>query len=159
MRRQHSIFGALMIASAIGAAAAIGSAPATQSRGPIPLLEVNERGIQGLLGTPLGTIVTVSADVVPNDSREKRYADETFLLRIRSVDGKSLPRAVDYPFRKAPLAHVGRPKVGQKFNGRGYESGACEGVLTYRDGLNRGSVPAAGLAFGFYTQFCVLSSE
>jgi hypothetical protein len=138
----------------LGALVMIESSQTATTPGPIPLAEISNRGVQGMLGRPLGTIVNVSGEVVANDSRAKEDADQPFFLRIDQVDGKKLAKPVRYPFRLAnQWVKMPVPKIGQRFEYAGYETGAFQGSP---DGEFK-YVPAyTSVGFSFVSEFRVL---
>lgn len=129
MRAKHS---AILIAIAASAAVSIGCVSSegqtTQPDRPMSLHEISQRGIEGLLGIRLGTIVTIEGEVVANQSRSKMDSVEPFFLRIDSIDGRPLTAPVQYRFTPSNmLRSIKRPKVGDKFRYVGYETGEFVG--------------------------------
>src|SRR4051812_20591738 len=107
-------------------ALAIGCSHTGEPKRPVPLASVQAVGIEGRLGFRMGTIVTVEGDVVSNPTYESKdvNGDVAVLLRITRVDGRPLPRAVDYPFVRAnEWVKAPEPAVGQHFRYAGYETG------------------------------------
>jgi hypothetical protein len=103
--------------------------PAAQSEPALPLKEVRERGIEGTLGWPLGTVVEVSGKVVANTSRAKADAGEPFFLRIDEVDGHKLATPTLFSSTDMPLiAEAPELKIGDRFRCVGYESGSLQGT-------------------------------
>lgn len=103
-------------------------APKAKREPPVPLKEIQERGIEGRLGPRLGTIVEVSGKIVPNASRAKADVGEPFFLRIEEVDGRGLAKPCEYSATDMPLhREISGLKVGDSFRCVGYESGRFEG--------------------------------
>ena len=75
----------LIVASAclcgVGLFATLGGASATPPAAPIPLQEIQTRGIEGRLGFRLGTVISVAGHIVPNASRAKADVDEPFFAQ------------------------------------------------------------------------------
>jgi hypothetical protein len=128
--------------------------PAPTSARPIRLVDLRENGVVGLLGRPLGTMVTVSGVAMANDQHRKGDDGEPMFLRITSVDGARLPRPVDFAFRKAhDVVDVPEPMDGKRFTYRGFETGRFEGVpLDY-------GAPWQTRGFSFASEFLVLPEE
>src|SRR5579863_8248920 len=78
--------------------------PAAQTEPPLQLKDVRDRGIEGTLGRPLGTVVEVSGKVIANESLAKVDMGEPFFLRIDAVDGRKLATPTSFPSSKMPLA-------------------------------------------------------
>src|SRR3954462_5881024 len=128
--------------------------PRPTSARPIRVADIRENGVVGLLGRPLGTMVTVSGVAMANDRHRKGDDSEPMFLRITSVDGARLPAPVDFAFRKAhDVVDVPEPMVGKPFTYRGFETGQFEGVpLDY-------GAPWQTRGFGFVGEFLVLPEE
>lgn len=95
---------------------------------PIHLAELHERGLEGRLGFPLGTIVEVSGVVVENNSKSKTHAAEPFFLQIEKVKNQTLQRPQTFSLTETPIVRkYGKMKIGDRFNCIGYESGAFVG--------------------------------
>jgi hypothetical protein len=129
-------------------------APAITPSRAISVADIRNTGVTGILGQPLGTMVTVSGIAVPNPSRRKAEAGDTVFLRIIEVDGKPLASPVEFPFRKAhETVAAPEPVVGKAFTYRGYETGGFEGVP-----LNYGATWQA-MGFYFVDEFLVLPEK
>jgi hypothetical protein len=128
----------------------------TQSEPPVTLEEIARRGIIGPLGAPLGTVVLIEGEVVPNTSRAKIDASVPLFLHITVVDGKALAEPIQYRFTQADdQVNVKRPKVGDKFRYRGYETGEFTGTPTSE--LNR--TLNATTEFHFATRFAIIEAK
>lgn len=120
----------------------------------ISVADIRDDGVTGLLGRPLGTMVTVSGVAVPNAPRRKADASGALLLRITAVDGQPLAKPVQFPFRKAhEIVDVPEPVIGKEFTYRGYETGGFRGVP-----LNYGA-PWQAMGFDFTEEFLVLPEK
>lgn len=129
-------------------------APKAKREPPVPLKEIQERGVEGRLGPRLGTIVEVSGKVVPNTSRAKVDVGEPFFLRIEQVDGHTLEKPLPYAPSAMPLhREISGLKVGDSFRCVGYESGRFEGLA---DGESKYVEVRAGQPFHLAPQFEVL---
>jgi hypothetical protein len=127
--------------------------PATTSR-EISVEEIRDKGVVGLLGLPLGTIVTVSGVAVPNTSLRKADEGEALFLKVVAVDGQPLAKPIEFPFRKAHDTVVAsEPVIGKEFSYRGYETGGFEGVP-----LNYGASWQT-MGFHFSDEFLVLADK
>jgi hypothetical protein len=125
--------------------------PASQPVRPIAISELRARGIEGRLGSPLGTILEVSGIVVANTSRAKADISEPFFLRIEEVNGKKLDPPEELPSRNLPLAHLAPElKVGDRFHCVGYETGGFEGTPP---GVFDYVTPYPATGFGFALRF------
>ena len=150
----------LIVASAclcgVGLLATLGGgASANPLAAPIPLQEIQTRGIEGRLGFRLGTVISVAGQIIPNSSRAKADVDEPFFVRVEEANGKPLDSPVDYPARVFPLnQHIKSLKVGDAFSCTGYETGGYEGVADVPSGT---AVSVAGVGYGFVVHFHVFN--
>ena len=121
---------------------------------PIPLQEVRQCGVEGKLGARPGTVVEISGEVVPNDSRSKADSATPSFLSITAVNGRALDEPVRYPLAAHEFAKVPEPRVGDTFRDAGYETGGFfgppEGEFDHVPGY-------ATTGYGFDTQFVVLA--
>jgi hypothetical protein len=120
---------------------------------PVSLQEIHQRGVEGRLGVKLGTIVTIKGSVVPNTSRSKADVSERFFLSIEQIDGESLDKPIQFPFRSKfdskPL-----PKIGDEFSYVAYETGRFEGTP---DGEFDYVQAYADIGFGFGTELLLIA--
>jgi hypothetical protein len=137
------------------ATAAKDTRPATQpTMQPVTIGDIRKLAVMGRLGLPLGTLVTVTGEAIPNTSLNKADAGDALFLSISSVNGKPLSAPVNFPFRKAQDSiDVAEPKIGDSFEFRGYETGGYVGVP-----LHYGSHWQT-TGFYFKTEFLILPSE
>ena|SRR5579884_3160111 len=127
---------------------------AAQSEPVLRLKEVRERGIEGTLGRPLGTVVEVSGSVVANTSRQKADAGEPFFLRIVEMDGRELATPISFSSTDMPLVdEAPELKVGDRFRCVGYESGTFRGTPA---DVFKHTEPSATLPFHFAVHFVVV---
>lgn len=145
--------GTLLLA---GVAMAVAAGDDKQPATPIPLAEIHERGVEGRLGVRLGTIVTVSGEVVPNTSGTKVFADVPFFLSILSVDSRELKEPVLYPFEARLGAKVELPQIEDLFTYVAYEAGRFDGSP---DGEFEYVLPYASVGFSFETKLVVLAAK
>lgn len=102
--------------------------------------------VVGDLGVPLGTLVTVEGEILPDDARRTKADLGKTLLRVRAVNGKPLPTPVIATLRGD--ARVRSLKPAAKVRMIAYESGGFAGAP---DGLFK-HVPAfTTVGFGFLT--------
>src|SRR4051794_34444500 len=57
---------------------------------------------EGLLGVPLGTVARVTGEAVDGSTYRRKAAYGKTFLRIVSVDGRKLPKSVEFEFEGAP---------------------------------------------------------
>lgn len=77
-----------------------------QSKNPIALAEIQERGVTGLLGLKLGTVTRVSATVISGAELRTKAADGKYLLRVSHVGGSELKESIIVNFHVASFANV-----------------------------------------------------
>src|SRR5579862_3383156 len=85
--RSHKI--SVILAACVAALCGCSSnpPPSTSVSRDISVAEIRDHGVIGLLGKPLGTMVTVTGVAVPNRSRRKVDVSEALFLKITAVDG------------------------------------------------------------------------
>ncbi|HVX14689.1 MAG TPA: hypothetical protein VHC22_26105 [Pirellulales bacterium] len=131
-----------------------GDSSAARIEPPVKFEELGERGIEGTLGRPLGTVMEVSGQVVANTSRAKGDSGEPFFLSIEEIDGRKLPAPRRFSSTAMPLNRwVPDLKVGDRFRCIGYESGGFQG--TPGDVFDHVE-PFATKGFGFAADFVVV---
>ena len=116
----------------------------------IPVARLRRERVIGDLGWPLGTIITVEGDVLPDNHRRK-VDQGKILLRVRSAGGKALPKTLVLTLR------------GDK-DVRGLKPGSAVRLLIYETGGFSGApsglfkyVPAfTTVGHGFYTSLNVV---
>jgi hypothetical protein len=111
---------AVALLSAVGSAQTI---PPT----PLSLQEVQERGIEGILGVPLGTVVEVRGKIIENQAKSKRFAGDPYVLSIVEINGKQLRRDFSSSNLKVPRYKRGF-QVGDSFHLFAYETGGFTGI-------------------------------
>jgi hypothetical protein len=132
------------------------TAIAAESKSPIPLQEVLDRGVEGKLGLRLGTVVQVSGEVVANTSTAKADAGVPFFLKITTVNGKSLRVPVLYAFAKQNPSMTLAPQIGDKFSYIGFETGKFQGSPDKESEF----VPEySRTEYGFVTSFVVVATR
>ncbi|MBN1698093.1 MAG: hypothetical protein JW881_11315 [Spirochaetales bacterium] len=109
--------------------------------------------ITGMLGRPLGEIVTVKGTVIENTIWRAANETEELLLEVDSIDGKPLDDPVRIPFGVFPWCGCGKPAPGNPFNYVGYETGGMTGIPEKAfDYMSR--VAAREYGFTVYFQVC-----
>jgi hypothetical protein len=83
----------------------------------------------GYLGLPLGTVVRVTGVAIDGDTTRLRADLGKTLLRIETVNGKSLESPVDFDFGRA-RDDVRKPAAGERFDYFVHEYGHFDGVVT-----------------------------
>ena len=73
------------------------------SKPPISLAEISERGVVGSLGVPLGTSVAIQAEIIDGRSLRTKSTVSIYLLRVTHVEGKKLERPINMRFDVFPL--------------------------------------------------------
>jgi hypothetical protein len=120
-------FGVVAIATvAVGILFPFAASPADRVKS-ITVSELNQLQVIGLLGHPLGTIVTIEGVVADDSYRIMRADLGHTLLRVQTVGGKKLLKEQVFHFGNAP-AEIEKPKVGSKFKYIGYETGGFTGT-------------------------------
>ena len=120
---------------------------------PLTIDEINQRGVMGRLGHPLGTIVRVTGRTVDGDQlRLKEFSGKT-VLQIERVDGKLLSSPMLFPFQ-AFLDMIDDPAAGRRFEYIGYETGAFTGRP---QGTFDHVPPIPSTAWRFSTSFEILA--
>ena len=105
--------------------------------------------VQGSLGVPLGTVVTIVGEV--EDGRKVDGSPR--FLRVTSVSGRPLFQPVMLPYQLSSVN--GNPLAnGTKYKLRAYEHGGFSG--TPQDDMTNGP-PRQELGYGFYSHLVVLS--
>lgn len=94
----------------------------------IPVIKLNRNKVIGSLGRPLGEVVTIVGIVADGDyTRRKADAGET-LLRVQTVNGRSLKSEAIFHFRPFEGADIKKPAAGTRFKYTGYETGGFSGI-------------------------------
>lgn len=152
---KRAAIGSCLLLSVATLSASLGRhSSGSQTDSPITFKELDDRGIEGTLGHPLGTVMEVSGRVVANTSRAKGDVDEPFFLRIEEVDGHKLYQPRLFSCTAMPLVRSAPDlKVGDTFRCIGYESGGFQG--TPGDVFKHVPV-AATKGFGFAVNFAVV---
>ncbi len=122
---------------------------------PIPLAEVRERGIQGRLGVPLGTIVHLKGEAVANRSQAKVHASVPFFLKITRVDDRSLEAPILFPHYPSRMTVGQSLTLGDHFHIVAYESGGYTGAP---DGLFKYTRSFATTGYFFETHLNVVKN-
>lgn len=95
---------------------------------PIPLEDIHERGIEGRLKVPLGTIVDLRGQVVENRSKEKAYSADRYFFSIVEINGKRIGRTTVFPSSEMQMPKEADDfQVGDSFHCVGYETGGFQG--------------------------------
>ncbi|MBN1412529.1 MAG: hypothetical protein JW969_16900 [Spirochaetales bacterium] len=82
--------------------------------------------ITGLLGRPLGEIITVEGKTI--ESSESKSDEGKIFLVVSSVNGKKLKSTERIPLQFFSWAEVTIPKAGRNVKYTGYETGAYTGI-------------------------------
>ena len=82
------ILSALVVAGIIILAACRHSE--SEDKAPIPVSKLNENSVIGLLGVPLGEVVSIQAVIVDGDSLRDKIHGGSYLLEVTSVNGVKL---------------------------------------------------------------------
>lgn len=95
---------------------------------PIPLSELQQRGVVGRLGLPLGTICHLEAKVTANVSKAKVHSAEDYFLQFTTVDGRPLEPGVLFAQSEVTLPRDATPlKIGDTARWVAYETGGYHG--------------------------------
>ena len=73
------------------------------SKPPISLSEISERGVIGNLGFPLGTSVTIQAEIIDGKTLRTKSTVSAYLLRVTHIEGEKLERPKNMRFYVFPL--------------------------------------------------------
>jgi len=108
-------------------------APTTQAVGAgraITVADLNERGVVGRLGVPLGTVVQITATLIDGRELHDKEHQSDRLLKVTRVDGQDLREAQILEFRPHPTANVSLEDVATGSSRRllVYESGGFSGI-------------------------------
>ena len=101
--------------------------------------------IRGLLGVPLGTMITVTAVVVDDDPKTKQ---EDPTLRIISVNGEKLQQPISVEYKLWNSFDKKKLVLGRKLRLRVYETGEYVGAP---DAAMEESPPIAEVGYTFLT--------
>lgn len=118
-------------------------------------MSISPAAMKGLLGSPLGTVVTVEGIAAGDDYRRMREDMGCTLLRIERINGKPLAKEIVFRFHSHELARIAAPAVGARFKFVGYETGGFSGIP---EGAFEYIPRVATTGFGFSTTFLVLKS-
>ena len=130
----------------------------TTSAGPIPLADVQARGIAGSLGVPLGKIVRIEGVAFDGGTlRSKADQGKTFVA-VGVVDGRHFAKPVLLELSIHSLAKetVKPPAHGQAVRLVGWETGGYEGAVHGEFDHVRSY---ATTGYGFRTEFIAVKSE
>jgi hypothetical protein len=139
---------------------------ATQSAppaaGPIPVKELRERGVEGVLGESLGRTVTVHGTVVSGNRRDFKEAQEgRTYLKVSRVGDRELKEPVFVEVR-AGFANGDNQMPADKSPAvlTGYETGAYEGRPDPEAQTDlEHTLPHAGSRYDFRTWFVARKAE
>jgi hypothetical protein len=127
--------------------------PSAATTGPIPLADVRERGIEGSLGVPLGTVVTIRGTAVDGWTalKQKEYQSDVF-ARVETVNERRLPEPVlvRLKIEQLTIDKVDLPKPGAAVDFVGWETGGYDGII-FAPNVNIGQ----GLQYSFGTHFVI----
>lgn len=96
--------------------------------GFISISDLNGGKVIGALGGALGEIIVVEGIAADENYRRRKSADGKLLLRLKSVNGKSLKDEIVLEFNPFPGANIKNPAAGAAVKYTGYETGAFSGV-------------------------------
>lgn len=149
---------------------------------PLGLAEIQQKGVEGRLGVPLGNVVEIKGTIVSGRATRRKALSSLYLLDVTEIEGKKLDNAIRLKFSVPPIAnakiastHFGlyelkngeRPKilssdklaelekgyVGSEFKLAVYESGGFSGIP---NNLPEDFPAWQGTNFHFSTQMIVL---
>lgn len=124
----HSGILAVVFVAAVGFTMAATHIHSAQPRRLPTVQQLNVRGVNGLLGHPLGTIVTVEGRYLDGDSTRLRELSGVFLLVIEKVNGQRLKSPARLRFNSAPGGAQLTAQGDAPFHIVGYESGGFRGL-------------------------------
>jgi hypothetical protein len=141
----------------IVATAWLSAADEPQRTEPINCTELNERPVIGMLGQPLGTVVTIEGDVVDGAAIRIKELSGKPVLQVARVNGESLESKpiLQFGWFRQRTSNVA-PRIGDQFAYVAYEVGRFDGVP--KDALKHVD-PGASLGFRFRTELVLLRDE
>jgi hypothetical protein len=147
-----------MLAAALIAAALFISLAVHGNAGEsaITISELNGRKITGVLGAPLGKVVSIEGTVVADCFRKMKSDEGETLLKVERVDGRAVKAETIIPLRMVPSGSLKMPEPGYRFCYRGYESGSFTGIP---EEAFRYMPQASAEGFQFRTYFLVIREE
>lgn len=97
---------------------------------PKPVASVTSLGAKpiGYLEVPLGTVVRATGIVIDGDTIGDKANWGKTLLRVTTVNGKDLPKPVDFEFKRAPKS-LQKPAPGEQFDYYLHEYGHFDGIV------------------------------
>ena len=126
VRRRHFLLPSLIVSGSL----AVGCQPQSESSGhvslgttPIPASEVEQRGIAGRLGQPLGRVIRVRGTIVAADRNAKLASSELYLL-ADWVEGSALRTPILVALSETPKPNL---KPGERISCIGFETAKFEG--------------------------------
>ena len=122
---------AVLLAGCAGRTAPGGGPPADAPAGPIPLADVQARGIAGQLGVPLGKIVRIAGVVVDGGTLPDKASQSRTFVRVDVVDGRRLdtPVLVELSIDNRANDPVRKPSHDQPVRLVGWETGGYTGAV------------------------------
>jgi len=122
----------------------------------ITISELNGRKIAGVLGVPLGKVVSIEGAVVIDSFRKMKSDEGETLLKVERVDGRAVRAETIIPLRLMASGSLKMPEPGYRFCYRGYESGSFTGIP---EEALRYMPQASTEGFQFRTYFLVIREE
>ena len=131
----------------------------------ITVEDLSKRPPIGRLGKPLGTLVTIEGVYVlepdgKSDPRRAMTKEAWRRFRIETVDGKRLPKPVDYEIVRDRLIRKMKPRNGERFKLLGFESGHFYGAPEEAEDLLTDTIARRNpVPFRFETVFQAVKDE
>lgn len=114
-------------------------------------------GVRGALAVPLGTVVSIEAEVIEGSAGRGKAREGERLLQVLSVDGRTLAEPALLHFAWFPLARAPMDLgPGRRVKVVGYETGSFVGIP--KDAWVHLGAPAASTPFHFQTSIVVLKA-
>ena len=130
----------------------------TKQNQTISVAEFAQNSVIGHLGQPLGTVLRVTGISVDGDeTRFRADAGET-LLKIETVNGKQLAKAVYFTFRRAANG-IDKPEFGTPFDYYVHEWGSFDGFVEPPRELGIKKLPIANDGFHYCREITIHKSN
>jgi hypothetical protein len=116
----------VLVALALGVWLSHPSGAAPDDKAPVPLSDVRERGIAGVLGERLGKVVTIHGTIVKGDTFNTLASAGRDYVKVDRIDHRTLKQPATVLLR----GNRSRGSAGQEVILRGYETGGYSGIGT-----------------------------
>ena len=124
---------------------------------PMNVADLHKRPVIGLLGQPLGNVLTIEGDIVDGSQIRIKDLSGKPVLQVARVNGQPVESRpiLQFDWFRSKSSRV-EPAIGTHFAYVAYETGKFDGVP---DKAREYIGPVASLGFGFRTQLVLLRDE